>query len=136
MDLTVAINYWKPNCLYPTFFSYKHAKKSLQYFFYETLLKARELECYFRCLLIPLKDEKTTTKQKHWAKIISGMCLCSCFERLQTILVGVWSMANLGKPYTAAGHYKEGMSTRKPALSSTGRQTWIESAEENGKKAA
>lgn len=56
-------------------------------------------------------DEKTIGKQKHWAKIISGMCLCSCFECLQSILVGVQSMTVLGKPYTAAEHYK-GMSNQ------------------------
>jgi len=51
-------------------------------------------------------------------------------------VVGVQSMANLGKPYTAAEHYKEGVSTRKPVFSSPGRQTEVESANENGKKAA
>lgn len=66
-------------------------------------------------------EGKTIGKQKHWAKIISGTCLCVCCERLQTVPVDVRSMANLGKPYTAAGHYKEGMSALKPALSSAGR---------------
>lgn len=49
---------------------------------------------------------------------------------------GVQSMANLGKPFTAAKHYKEGMSTHRPALSTAGRQTWTDPAEENGRKAA
>lgn len=42
-------------------------------------------------------------------------------------------MENLGKPFTATKHYKEGISTHKPALDTAGRQT---SAEENGRKAA